>query len=51
MNFDTQKSKPKAWKEIWGAGQGVGSINDNLPTAEVVARLKEEYQSAKRLVA
>jgi nitronate monooxygenase len=51
MNFDSRHSKPKAWKEIWGAGQGVGSINDNLPTAELVARLREEYQQAKKLVA
>lgn len=51
MNFDSQKAKPKAWKEIWGAGQGVGNINDNLPAAEVIARLKEEYQRAKLLVA
>jgi nitronate monooxygenase len=51
MNFDNRHSKPKAWKEIWGAGQGVGDINDNLPTAEVVARLRTEYLRAKQLVA
>lgn len=37
----------KAWKDIWGAGQGVGSIDEVLPTAELVARLKQEYRSAK----
>jgi nitronate monooxygenase len=37
----------KAWKDIWGAGQGVGTIDDVLPTAELVARLKQEYRSAK----
>jgi len=37
----------KAWKDIWGAGQGVGSIDDVLPSAELIARLKEEYRSAK----
>lgn len=36
----------KAWKDIWGAGQGVGSINDVRPTAEVIARLRDEYLSA-----
>lgn len=51
MNFDSRHSKPKAWKEIWGAGQGVGNINDNLPTAELVARLRAEYQQAKHLLA
>jgi nitronate monooxygenase len=37
----------KAWKDIWGAGQGVGTIDDVLPTAELVARLKHEYHVAK----
>ncbi|MDD2662285.1 MAG: nitronate monooxygenase family protein [Dechloromonas sp.] len=37
----------KAWKDIWGAGQGVGAIDEILPAAEVVARLQDEYRSAK----
>lgn len=37
----------KAWKDIWGAGQGVGTIDEVLPTAELVARFKQEYRSAK----
>ncbi len=37
----------KAWKDIWGAGQGVGSIDEVLPTAELVARLKQEYSAAR----
>jgi nitronate monooxygenase len=37
----------KAWKDIWGAGQGVGTIADVLPTAELIARLKHEYRAAK----
>ncbi|WP_353152309.1 nitronate monooxygenase family protein [Pollutimonas bauzanensis] len=40
--------KPKKWKDIWGSGQGVGSILSILPAAEVVAQLQEEYQAAKR---
>ena len=51
MNFDNRHSKPKAWKEIWGAGQGVGNINDNIPTAELIARLRAEYQQARQLLA
>ena len=51
MDFDNRHAKPKAWKEIWGAGQGVGNINDNLPAAEVIARLRAEYVSARQLVA
>jgi len=37
----------KAWKDIWGAGQGVGTIDDVLPTGDLIARLKQEYRSAK----
>jgi len=37
----------KAWKDIWGAGQGVGTIDQVMPTAELVARLQQEYRSAK----
>jgi nitronate monooxygenase len=49
MNFSGgEGSKPKAWKEIWGAGQGVGGVHDIVPTAELIARLKLEYDAAKR---
>lgn len=37
----------KAWRDIWGAGQGVGGIEEILPTAELVAKLMHEYRSAK----
>ena len=37
----------KAWKTIWSAGQGVGSIHDVVPVAELVARLKSEFEQAK----
>lgn len=37
----------KAWRDIWGAGQGVGTIDDVLPAAELIARMKKEYQAAK----
>jgi len=50
MSFGTdssgERAKPKAWKEIWGSGQGVGSISKVLPAAELIARFKEEYQDA-----
>ena len=39
-------SKSKAWRDIWGAGQGVGSIGDIPSVAECVARLREEYVEA-----
>jgi nitronate monooxygenase len=36
----------KAWRDIWTAGQGTGSIRDAPPVAELVARLKAEYDAA-----
>ncbi len=46
-NYRADREKPKAWSTIWGAGQGVGSIVDIPPTAELVARLKTEYDTAR----
>ena len=50
MSFGTdtsgERAKPKAWKEIWGSGQGVGSIGRILPAAELIARFKKEYDEA-----
>lgn len=37
----------KAWRDIWGSGQGVGVIKEVLPVAERIARLAEEYEDAK----
>ena len=37
----------KAWKDIWGSGQGIGVIKDVVPAAERVARLRQEYAAAK----
>ncbi|MCL4120353.1 UNVERIFIED_CONTAM: hypothetical protein GTU68_005096 [Idotea baltica] len=38
MNFGSGSSKPKAWKEIWGSGQGIGAISKVTDTAELVDR-------------
>ena len=38
----------RRWKDIWGAGQGAGSIHDLPPTAELVDRLEQEYHAACR---
>jgi nitronate monooxygenase len=53
MNFGSGgDSSAKAWKDIWGCGQGIGAVKAVLPTAEMVARLQREYQAAKaRLLA
>ncbi|CAM2191288.1 nitronate monooxygenase [Paraburkholderia kururiensis] len=45
MNFGSDKAK--AWKDIWGAGQGVGLMDDVPTVAELVARLKKEYDETK----
>ena len=37
----------KAWRDIWGAGQGVGAIDDVPTVADLVERLKADYQSAR----
>jgi nitronate monooxygenase len=53
MNFsgEAAQSKAKVWKEIWGAGQGVGSIDEVDSTAAVVAKMVGEYQAAKAQLA
>ena len=49
MNFGTDR---KAWKDIWGCGQGIGAIRAVTSTAELVARLRSEYDAARtRLLA
>jgi nitronate monooxygenase len=40
----------KAWRDIWGAGQGVGQIDETLPAAAIVERLAMEYEQARRKV-
>ena len=45
MDFGGDKSK--AWKDIWGCGQGIGAIRQVMPAGELVARFKREYQEAK----
>ena len=45
MNF--HEGATKAWKDIWGAGQGIGAIKSVLPAADLVARLRREYAAAR----
>ena len=45
MNFGSGRTK--AWKDIWGSGQGIGAVKAVVPTAELVARLKREYAEAR----
>jgi len=48
MNFGGASTK--AWKDIWGCGQGIGAITKVQSTAELVARLRREYEQAKKRV-
>ena len=47
MNFGSGgNTDSKAWKDIWGSGQGIGAIKDSPSVAELVGRIKSEYESA-----
>ncbi len=49
MNFSTgEGSKGKAWKDIWGCGQGISVIDKVVPVAQLVARLEREYKQAQQ---
>ncbi|GAA0688473.1 nitronate monooxygenase family protein [Marinobacterium maritimum] len=40
-------SKSKAWRDIWGAGQGVGGITQQASVADTIAKLRDEYETAR----
>jgi nitronate monooxygenase len=47
MNFESSGgAKAKAWRDIWGSGQGIGAVKAVTPVAEFVARLGREYSEA-----
>ena len=50
MNFGGD-STAKAWKDIWGCGQGIGAVKEVVPAAELIARLKREYAEARARLA
>jgi nitronate monooxygenase len=45
MNFGSASAK--AWRDIWGCGQGIGAVTDVLSAGDLVARLAAEYEQAK----
>ncbi len=48
MNFGSGgNTDAKAWKDIWGSGQGIGAVKKIGPVAETVTRLTDEYRAAK----
>ena len=51
MNFgSSREAGAKAWRDIWGSGQGIGAVKSVAPVADVVARLASEYEAAKARV-
>ena len=50
MNFESA-SGAKAWRDIWGSGQGIGVIDEVVPTAALVDRLAREYDAARARLA
>lgn len=51
MDFEKAQSDAKAWRDIWGAGQGVGSIREVMPARDLVLRMEQEYDEARRRLA
>lgn len=49
--FKPDAHKPKAWKDVWSAGQGIGTIREVATVAEVVATLRRQYDDACRSTA
>lgn len=50
MNFGGGEGAKKAWKDIWGCGQGIGAVHGVVPARELVARLAREYAQARARV-
>jgi len=51
MDFETATSGAKAWKDIWGCGQGVGAVKTVEPVSSMVDRLEAEYRAARTRLA
>ncbi len=48
MNFGSGSTgDAKAWKDIWGAGQGIGAVQDVVPVADLVAQMTAQYEQAR----
>ena len=47
MDFSPDKTHAKAWKDIWGCGQGIGAVSQVQSAADFVAQLKREYEEAR----
>ena len=47
LKYRSRDERPKTWKDIWGAGQGVGNIESVVPAGALVDRIVQEYEAAK----
>jgi nitronate monooxygenase len=52
MNFASGEGTngAKVWKDIWGCGQGIGTVDEVLPAADLIARFKREYDEARAML-
>jgi nitronate monooxygenase len=48
MSFGGGESSKKAWKDIWGSGQGIGAVKRVVPARELIERLRAEYEAARQ---
>lgn len=52
MSFQAgESSKAKAWKDVWGSGQGIGAVKARMPAAQYVSQLQREYDEARKELA
>jgi nitronate monooxygenase len=52
MNFGSgSNAKAKAWRDVWGAGQGIGAVKQIVPAAKLIERLRQEYDRAQSRLA
>lgn len=51
MDFGSNRPSAKAWKEIWGSGQGIGSVHEIESVADMVNRLERDYRAGKAALA
>ncbi|MEM7360478.1 MAG: nitronate monooxygenase [Pseudomonadota bacterium] len=49
VDLSNSQNQIKAWKDIWSAGHGVGSVREIAPLAEIIKQLKSEYEQARNL--
>ena len=45
---DGEITARKAWKDIWGSGQGIGAVKRVVPARELIERLRTEYEAARQ---